>query len=199
MKKMLLNNIKYFILIAILSICFWTFIFNNITAPKAYEKVEIFITADTINENSIKKQIHIDKIKEINITFCNEDDEYYMATLQTIGIISSDILIVKDDLVLTDGATTSFVELDKEYLKKFNINLDDFELIYVNNIPYAIVVFDKSKNINILENEVKFLNEEEIYCITLNNISYHIGKFSTQTNVTTVAFEMLYKILYNNN
>ena len=120
-----------------------------------------------------------------------------MATLQTLGIISSDMLIVTDDLVLTDGSTTSFVQLEKEYLSTFNIILDDFELIYVNDNPYAIVVYDKNKNINLLEKYIEFSNEEEIYCVVLNNISCHIGKYSTQSETTTILFEMLYQLLYN--
>ena len=197
MNKIITKNIKYFILIALLSTLFWNFIFENITALKPYEKVEIFLTVESYNEELLKNKLANNNIKGINIASCPEDDEYYMATLQTLGIISSDMLIVTDDLVLTDGSTTSFVQLEKEYLSTFNIILDDFELIYVNDNPYAIVVYDKNKNINLLEKYIEFSNEEEIYCVVLNNISCHIGKYSTQSETTTILFEMLYQLLYN--
>ena len=145
----------------------------------------------------MKSKLTNDNIKGINIASCPEDDEYYMATLQTLGIISSDILVVTDDLVSTEGSTTSFVQLEKEYLSTFNIILEDFELVYVDGKPYAIVVYDKNKNINLLEKYMEFSNEKEIYCIVLNNISYHVGKYSIQSETTTILFEILYQLLYN--
>ena len=36
--------------------------------------------------------------------------------LETLGIISSDILIVNEELIKTDGATNSFIELDSSFL-----------------------------------------------------------------------------------
>ena len=196
MKKLLLNNLKYFIVVTILSTLFWGFIFDNITSLKPYEKVEIFITAEGVNKEKLLNKISNEKIKGINITNCGEDDEYYTTSLETLGIVSSDILIVKKDLILRDGATTSFVELDSNYLKEFNINLNDFTAVYVDNKAYAIVVYDKSNNINLLGDYISYVNEDEVYCLTLNNISYHVGKYSIEQETTTVVFEILYSLLY---
>ena len=196
MKKLLLKNIKWFIVIFISATLIWSFIFDNINAPKKHEKIDIFITADVVNKNAITYKINNNSLKQITITNCSENDQYYSATLETIGIISSDILIVKDDLVLTEGATTSFIELEENYLNQFNINLHDFELIYVDETPYAIVVYDESKSINLLKDYITFDNKNEIYCLVLNNISAHIGKYSTTEKNTTIAFDIIYKLLY---
>ncbi len=196
MKKLLLKNIKWYIVIFICSTLIWSFIFNNITAPKKHEKIDIFITANVVDKDAITYKINNNNLKQITITNCGENDEYYSATLETIGIISSDILIVTDDLVLTEGATTSFIELEESYMKQFNINLNDFELVYVNETPYAIVVYDESKNINLLQDYVTFDNKNEVYCIVINNISVHIGKYASAENSTLIAFDVIYNLLY---
>ena len=196
MKKLLLNNFKYFILIAVISTLFWCFLFNIITAPKDYEKMEIFITAHSIKKDDLYDKIYTSELKEIQINSCSENDDYYGVSLETLGIISSDILIVKKELVLTDGATNSFIELDKDYLRNYNINLEDFEVITVDNKVHAIVVYDKEKNINLLGDYIYYADDSAVYCIVLNNISSHIGKYSYKEKTTNIAFEMLNKLLY---
>ena len=43
---------------------------------------------------------------------------------------------------------------------------------------------------------ITFDNKNEIYCLVLNNISAHICKYSTTENNTTIAFDIIYKLLY---
>lgn len=202
MKKLIVKNIKWFIIITILSTIIWTSIFQSLNAAKNYEKIQIFISADNVKSELLNNDIlnHI-PIKEVQIYKCNEDNTYYATYLETSGIMSSDILIINKTLVETKGSTTSFIELDNKMMEKYNINLDSFEVIKVDGKVHAIVVYDKSKNINLLDKyfAIDEANQDEVYCLVLNALSYHVGFSSNRSeNLTEYAYEAI-SIMLNTN
>lgn len=198
MKTLLKQNIKWFILIFIASCIVWFSVFSFLDRPKDYEKLQLFITADLIEEDSLKDKINQKELyKDVIIYSCNEEDSYYTSMLETLGIISSDLLIVNEEIIKTKGATTSFVELDSSYLSTYGIDLNKYELTYVDNKAYGIVIYDNFKNINLID-EIKYQKTDKNvrYCLCLNNISYHIGKYSLKTKkVTDNIFKSLHDIL----
>lgn len=198
MKSLISKNVKWFILIFIASCVVWFSVFSYLNKPKDYERLQVFITADLVENDAIKEKCNKDNLfKDVLIYSCGEEDTYYTTMLETSGIISSDILIVNETLVKTKGATTSFIELDQSYLNKYNIDLSKYELTYVDDKAYGIVIYDNAKNINLIDKiSYNDSNKNNRYCICLNNISYHIDKYSIQKDKTTdYAFKVLYSLL----
>ncbi len=201
MKNLLIKNIKWLIIIIVITTISWLSIFDILNAPKNYEKFQIFVSADDVNSDLLKTEIlNNTSLKAVEIYKCSEGDTYYTTYLETSGIMSSDVLIVNKTLVEEKGATSSFIELDSSLFNKYNIDLNSFEVIKVEGKIHAIVVYDKEKNINLLEKyfTINEENKNEIYCLVLNNISYHIGDgYHQKDNITILAYEII-SILLNN-
>lgn len=196
MKKLLIKNIKWFVLITLASIIIWTSIFSSINKPKDYETLQIFISSSSYKEESLKETLNKDNsYKDVIIYSADEDNKYYTSLLETSGILSCDLLIVNKSLVLTDGAESTFVPLSQEYLSSYKIDLSKYQLVNKNNITYGIVIYDKENNINLLGDYITF-DSDQIYCLCLNTISYHVGVYSNKiNNVSNKAFETLANLL----
>ena len=194
MKKLLINNIKWFVLIILASIIAWTSVFSILNKPKDYETLKLFISTSSFSEEKINEHLNNEEqYKDVIIHGLDITNENYTASLQTNGVLYSDILVLNEDVLEFEGLDNAFVKLENNYLSQYEIDLNDYELIYVNETPIGIVIYDGTTN---LLSEYMTFGGNSKYFLCLNTESYHVDKYSVkEKNVSNKAFETLAALL----
>ena len=194
MKKLLINNIKWFVLIILASIIAWTSVFSILNKPKDYETLKLFISTSSFSEEKINEHLNNEEqYKDVIIHGLDITNENYTASLQTNGVLYSDILVLNEDVLEFEGLDNAFVKLENNYLSQYEIDLNDYELIYVNETPIGIVIYDGTTN---LLSEYMTFGGDSKYFLCLNTESYHVDKYSVkEKNVSNKAFETLAALL----
>ena len=194
MKKLLINDIKWFVLIILASIIAWTSVFSILNKPKDYETLKLFISTSSYSEERINEELNSDnQYKDVIIHGIDITNENYTASLQTNGILFSDLLILNEEVLEFEGLDSAFVKLENDYLSQYGIDLNDYELIYINETPIGIVIYDGTTN---LLSEYMTFGGNSKYFLCLNTESYHVDKYSVkEKNVSNKAFETLATLL----
>ena len=194
MKKLLINDIKWFVLIILASIIAWTSVFSILNKPKDYETLKLFISTSSFSEEKINEHLNNEEqYKDVIIHGLDITNENYTASLQTNGVLYSDILVLNEDVLEFEGIDNAFVKLENNYLSQYGIDLNDYELIYVNETPIGIVIYDGTTN---LLSEYMTFGGNSKYFLCLNTESYHVDKYSVkEKNVSNKAFETLAALL----
>ena len=194
MKKLLIKNIKWFVLIILASIIAWTSVFSILNKPKDYETLKLFISTSSFSEEKINEHLNNEEqYKDVIIHGLDITNENYTASLQTNGVLYSDILVLNEDVLEFEGLDNAFVKLENNYLSQYGIDLNDYELIYVNETPIGIVIYDGTTN---LLSEYMTFGGNSKYFLCLNTESYHVDKYSVkEKNVSNKAFETLAALL----
>lgn len=194
MKKLLINDIKWFVLIILASIIAWTSVFSILNKPKDYETLKLFISTSSYSEEKINEHLNNEEqYKDVIIHGLDITNENYTASLQTNGVLYSDILILNEEVLEFEGLDSAFVKLENDYLSQYGIDLNDYELIYVNETPIGIVIYNGFTNI--LSEYMTFGGNNK-YFLCLNTESYHVDKYSVkEKNVSNKAFETLATLL----
>lgn len=194
MKKLLINDIKWFVLIILVSIIAWTSVFSILNKPKDYETLKLFISTSSFSEEKINEHLNNEEqYKDVIIHGLDITNENYTASLQTNGVLYSDILVLNEDVLEFEGLDNAFVKLENNYLSQYEIDLNDYELIYVNETPIGIVIYDGTTN---LLSEYMTFGGNSKYFLCLNTESYHVDKYSVkEKNVSNKAFETLAALL----
>ena len=194
MKKLLINDIKWFVLIILASIIAWTSVFSILNKPKDYETLKLFISTSSFSEEKINEHLNNEEqYKDVIIHGLDITNENYTASLQTNGVLYSDILVLNEDVLEFEGLDNAFVKLENNYLSQYEIDLNDYELIYVNETPIGIVIYDGTTN---LLSEYMTFGGNSKYFLCLNTESYHVDKYSVkEKNVSNKAFETLAALL----
>ena len=194
MKKLLINDIKWFVLIILASIIAWTSVFSILNKPKDYETLKLFISTSSFSEEKINDHLNNEEqYKDVIIHGLDITNENYTASLQTNGVLYSDILVLNEDVLEFEGLDNAFVKLENNYSSQYGIDLNDYELIYVNETPIGIVIYDGTTN---LLSEYMTFGGNSKYFLCLNTESYHVDKYSVkEKNVSNKAFETLATLL----
>lgn len=194
MKKLLINDIKWFVLIILASIIAWTSVFSILNKPKDYETLKLFISTSSFSEEKINEHLNNEEqYKDVIIHGLDITNENYTASLQTNGVLYSDILVLNEDVLEFEGLDNAFVKLENNYLSQYGIDLNDYELIYVNETPIGIVIYNGTTN---LLSEYMTFGGNSKYFLCLNTESYHVDKYSVkEKNVSNKAFETLATLL----
>lgn len=194
MKKLLINDIKWFVLIILASIIAWTSVFSILNKPKDYETLKLFISTSSFSEEKINEHLNNEEqYKDVIIHGLDITNENYTASLQTNGVLYSDILVLNEDVLEFEGLDNAFVKLENNYLSQYGIDLNDYELIYVNETPIGIVIYNGTTN---LLSEYMTFEGNSKYFLCLNTESYHVDKYSVkEKNVSNKAFETLATLL----
>ena len=178
MKKLLINDIKWFVLIILASIIAWTNVFSILNKPKDYETLKLFISTSSFSEEKINEHLNNEEqYKDVIIHGLDITNENYTASLQTNGVLYSDILVLNEDVLEFEGLDNAFVKLENNYLSQYEIDLNDYELIYVNETPIGIVIYDGTTN---LLSEYMTFGGNSKYFLCLNTESYHVDKYSVK-------------------
>ena len=94
MKKLLIYNIKWFVLIILASIIAWTSVFSILNKPKDYETLKLFISTSSFSEEKINEHLNNEEqYKDVIIHGLDITNENYTASLQSNGVLYSDILV----------------------------------------------------------------------------------------------------------
>lgn len=162
--KHLKQNATAILLALVLCFAFWYFVFAQITKPKREETLSIFVTCETCDDNNLLERVSGIELKNKELHTASPRSEYYDSVLQTIGIISSDVMIVQTSLFENSATFTSFVPI--------NVALDS-KYVTIDNggYAYAIVVYDGTTNL--LEGICTFSSP---VCIGVNSASPHVEK-----------------------
>lgn len=177
-KKVIKQNILFIIIISCLILLFWTFFYRFVNKPRENEKFEYFFTSSEVVENIFKECVNETmKAKEVTIYKRTMSNSYYQVLLQTEGLISSDILVVLDDLFEVSGATTSFTELTSDFFTSNELDINDYSQVFIDGKSYGIII--KSKEIDLFNGYLEFEDNDKTYVICINKNSSKINEAKT--------------------
>jgi|GEM_PF-3196267 len=166
MKNLLKADVKWFILIIILSVALWSFVFGTVTAPKDTEKLFLFVTAENCNKDFFKDAItSATDVKQATVVNFSYSDGRYSDYFQAQGLLSADLIILKTEQLQDKAMTTAFAPLDEDILKKYGIPAEN--LVRYEETAYAITVFDPEEAINVFGDKITFADGGR-YCIGVN-------------------------------
>lgn len=192
-----MNKIKQHLLplfiILLVSIFSWNFVFEKLNEPKNYEKINIFVTGTVVDKNLTKNLKNELGIKEVFAYEVMPNNEYYGTMLQTNGIMSSDLLIFDNEILLDDGSTHSFVEFSDELINNYELP-NDITYSIVDGKKFGIIVYDKQNSINLLENKMYF-DENTVYVLVINKDSVNVSPYGFEENITDNALKALKLLL----
>lgn len=159
-------------------------IFTSINRAPDDMTVKMYVTANYVNKKAIKETVINDEVKAVIINFDNEDDEYYSSSLETQGLLNSDILIIPENVFDSSDKLNSFIEIADEMFNENNSNKDEYNLLIRDEMIYGIIVYKKDL-VDIFGQNIEFQNENETYIIAINRAS----------KVTNKAIHTMFKLL----
>ncbi len=193
-KTVLSYSIGWFIAVIVVSILAWQFAFDGISAPKKYQTLNAFITAEKCNFVLLENKLSaIDGVKSVSVTASSEKSDYYGDRLTTTGLINSDILILNLSVMPQKNLDVQFAELDENVLKTYGINADDYVFYTVEGKNYGIVVYDKENGINLFDGIIEF-DENEKFVLSLSTYRPNAVTDHNTKNTSDNAYKAL-KIL----
>lgn len=93
-KNILTYSLGLFVIVIALSVALWSFVFTELSSPKDYQTLNVFITANSVERSYIEDALlSVDGVKKSNATLTAEKDEYYGAQLSSVGLFNCDLLI----------------------------------------------------------------------------------------------------------
>lgn len=197
-KNILTYSLGLFVVVIALSVALWSFIFTELSAPKDYQTLNVFITANSGERSYIEDALlSVDGVKKSNATLTAEKDEYYGTQLSSIGLFNCDLLILNVNALPQKNLSDQFAPLEKDFLKTYGFDVDNLAFVFRENNNYAVIVFDKQNDVDLLKGFVTF-DETQVYCVVINAERPNATPYSKGDNVTDNAFKGLFNLLYLN-
>jgi len=181
------------LIILAFSIFTWNFVYQKIEEPKEYEKIVLFVSG-TVIDNNLENDIKIScNVRKVSIQEANIDDQYYGVLLQTSGMLMSDLLIIKKEILEDGNSRYSFVEITDEIIESYDFPID-LTFVEIEDEKYGIVVYDKENNINLLAGKVSF-DSDDVYVLVINKGSCNASPYGTDKNITDNAFKAIKELV----
>lgn len=194
-KNILTYSLGLFVIVIALSIAVWSFVFTELTTPKDYQTLNVFITANSGERSYIKDNLQsIDGVKKSDVILTAEKDEYYGAQLSSVGLFNCDLLILNVNDLPEKNLSDQFAPLEKDFLKTYGLDVDNLTFVFKEDNNYAVIVFDKKNNVDLLKGIVNF-DETQVYCAVINAERPNAAPYSKGDNVTDNAFKGLVNLL----
>lgn len=177
MKKIIskmFDNWYIYLLIVALSITIWTTIFKNLKEPNKNEKVEITYFGEYLDNKLLKNDLlemlekeNYSNIKKVSIT-CHpvSENKYYFKQLLMSRIYQSDLIMIDNNLIDNNFASTYFEPLNVNILNSYSQNITYYK---ENNKEYGILL-----DVNENDTFSKYL-KNSTYLFVCSN-SYNIAK-----------------------
>ncbi len=189
------RNLPWFALIILISAILWQSVFGAICAPKAHETLQIFVTADYCNNQRIKDSLQALPVKEVYIASHSVTNAGYNDYLTTVGLLSSDLLIVDSAIFDAEYAWQEFAPLEESLLSQYGLDPKDYRYVTVEGTPYGIVVYNKNMGIDLLSDYLQVCEADRQYCIVVNRNTPNAAPFSWEEPCTDNAFRALATLL----
>ena len=166
MKKLILDDIKWFALILAGSAIIWAFIFAQMYKPADNEKITLFVTAERCDSGYLEQKIlSAADLKQATVVCYSHSDRNYSELFQVQGLLSADIIILKAEELADKAMTTAFLPLTDDILHKYGIPTD--KLVYFESVAYAVKIYDAEAGVDVFGDKFGF-SENASYCIGIN-------------------------------
>ncbi|MCL2370799.1 MAG: hypothetical protein FWC80_06195 [Firmicutes bacterium] len=200
-----------YILILILAIALWIFAFQMINQSRPYEEITIFVAGMEQQgraEHELGRAFDGDGvIRDVRFVSASESDAMiFHAQLSTVGMITSDILILPRNLLLTDYnfAAYGMVIID-DYLRErvlpYGIAIDDERFlrdrddairgIRVDDLPNAEHFFRLETERTIGDGDDEEIEKRSFYMV-INPRSVNIGAYSNRRRARAEHEQAIY-------
>lgn len=194
-KTVLSYSAGYFIAVIVISVVLWAFAFDNITAPKKYQTLNLFITAEKCNVTLIEEKLsEIDGVKRVNAVSSSEKSNYYGEQLSTIGLINSDVLILNLASMPEKNLDVQFAPLDGDVIKRYGLNAEDYTFFAMEDRNFGIIVYDKENGIDLFDGIIEF-DENEKFVLCLSSYRPNAVTNGTVKNTSDNAYTALSVLL----
>lgn len=188
-KSVFISCCKWFILIVLVVIVAVNLLFSNLTQPKDYQTINIFISAESCDKSAIKAA----STAENCAVYCySESNSYYSSLLSTNGMLLCDILIVSENYLPTDTIEKEYAPLEDDFLSAYGIYCSDFTFYEKDGVPYALLVYEKDSQTDLLRDKVNFGETDLKYYLIVNSsrpnaAPYSVAQITSDNAFTTLA------------
>ncbi len=195
MKHRFGKNIKWFLLIFLVSALVWQGIFWAVDRPSEGERLQIFVTADGCDREKLLEKLEALPVRQLQVVDCGTGQSRYYDLFSTAGLLGSDLLVMESTVFDVQQAHREFVPLSRELLEQYGLDPQEFTFVEKDGQACAIVVYDRSLGIDLLQDCVQVCDPEKQYCIAVNILSLHCAPYSWEENATDYAFRALALLL----
>ncbi len=189
------KNTLWFAAIILASALLWQMVFSSLRAPKPWESLQLFVTADTCDSAKIKTDLESLPVQKISIFSHSITGTHYNDYLTTIGVQSSDLLIVDSSIFDLEYTWQEFAPLNADLLSGYGLVPDSYHFITVNGTNYAIVIHDEALGISLLGEYLTVCEPGSRYCIAVNRNTPNAAPYSSDAQTTDHAFRALAMLL----
>lgn len=166
------------------------FVYEEIYKPKAYETVNIFVTAESCENVKLGNAVRDKLSVKTTVSGYSLEDKYYKESLQTSGLILADLLVIPQSLLPEKSVDKEFAPLKAENLLKYGINCENYDFYVKDNVNYAVKVYDAETKNNLMEQWAKFDGKEDYY-VLINLARPNAAPYSSGKTTTDNAFYAL--------
>jgi len=193
LKRELSSRCVLLIIIILLCVIGVHFAYDAITAPKAFETINVFVTASRCDHIKLGKTIQDAIGVKTTISGYALDDKYYKESLQTSGLLMSDLLILPKSLLPENSIDKEFAPLKEAELTEYGIDCENLEFYVKNNQNYALKIYDNTTKLNLMKQWAEFDGED--YYLVINISRPNAAPYSAAKTTTSNAFSALAIIL----
>ncbi|MFA5686739.1 MAG: hypothetical protein WCZ47_00360 [Bacilli bacterium] len=190
-KKRLAYDWIYYVLSIVLSIVLWRGAFGLLHRYKFYEKIELFIAANIVDDSfneEIILQVNDPSLKSFELNQALPSDSAFASKLQYVGYQYSDLLILSESVISNIACDEVFLLIDQEIKESYLEKEEEYFLFEEES--YGFLLRDVNKS-SWLDEYINFDISEKYY-LFVSGASQNI---SNKGNYQTPEYDLALKCL----